>query len=120
MKLCSAQHNFTNLHPGLSWELGYRDHAKPTVEFRGYQFRDPHDGRLGGIDAREMRAYIHLSLAVSELAKEVAYASPKPQQQENESYAFRCWMLRLGFIGKEFEMTRKVLLSNLEGNCAWR
>jgi len=67
-----------------------------------------------------MRAYIHLSLAVSELAKEVAYASPKPQQQENESYAFRCWMLRLGFIGKEFEMTRKVLLSNLEGNCAWR
>ena len=115
-----SRYHFTNLHPGLSWELGYRDHAKPTVEFRGYQFRDPHDGRLGGIDAREMRAYIHLSLAVSELAKEVAYASPKPQQQENESYAFRCWMLRLGFIGKEFEMTRKVLLSNLEGNCAWR
>ena len=115
-----SRYHFTNLHPGLSWELGYRDHAKPTVEFRGYQFRDPHDGRLGGIDAREMRAYIHLSLAVSELAKEVAYASPKPQQMENESYAFRCWMLRLGFIGKEFEMTRKVLLSNLEGNCAWR
>ena len=115
-----SRYHFTNLHPGLSWELGYRDHAKPTVEFRGYQFRDPHDGRLGGIDAREMRAYIHLSLAVSELAKEVAYASPKPQQQENESYAFRCWMLRLGFIGKEFEMTRKVMLSNLKGNCAWR
>ena len=115
-----SRYHFTNLHPGLSWELGYRDHAKPTVELRGFQFRDPHDGRRGGIDAREMRAYIHLSLAVSELAKEVAYASPKPQQQENEAYAFRCWMLRLGFIGKEFEMTRKVLMSNLEGNCAWR
>jgi len=115
-----SRYHFTNLHPGLSWVLGYRDHSKPTVEFRGYQFRDPHDGRLGGIDAREMRAYIHLSLAISELAKEVAYASPKPQQTENDAFAFRTWMCRLGFIGEEFAMTRKVLLANLEGNCAWR
>ena len=55
-----------------------------------------------------------------ELAKEVAYASPKPQQTENEKYAFRCWMLRLGFIGEEFETAREILLKNMDGNAAWR
>ena len=67
-----------------------------------------------------MKAYIHLCLAMSELAKEIAYASPKPQQTENEAYAFRCWMLRLGFIGDEFAKTREVLMANMEGNSAWR
>ena len=59
-------------------------------------------------------------LSYSELAKELRYASPKPQQTENEKYAFRCWMLRLGFIGKEFATAREILLRNMEGNAAWR
>ncbi len=115
-----SRYHMLNMHPGLAWTLGSRDHAKPTVEFRQFQFRDPHDGRKGGIDAREMRAYIHLCLAMSELAKEIAYASPKPQQTENEAYAFCCWMLRLGFIGDEFAKTREILMANMEGNSAWR
>jgi len=115
-----SRYHMLNMHPGLAWTLGSRDHAKPTVEFRLFQFRDPHDGRKGGIDAREMRAYIHLCLAMSELAKEIAYASPKPQQTENEAYAFRCWMLRLGFIGDEFAKTRETLMTHMEGNSAWR
>lgn len=67
-----------------------------------------------------MKTYIQLVLAMSELAKEVKYASPKPQQTENEKYAMRCWLLRLGFIGEEFETAREILLRNLEGNTAWR
>ena len=39
---------------------------------------------------------------------------------ENEKYAFRCYLLRLGFIGDEFKQTRKILLKNFEGSSAFR
>lgn len=107
----SSRYHMLNLHASFT---------KGTVEFRLFQFANPHDGKKGGIHAGEMKAYIQLCLAMSELAKEVKYASPKPQQTENEKYAFRCWMLRLGFIGDEFETARKILLQNMEGNAAWR
>ena len=115
-----SRYHMLNLHPGMAYTLGSRDHVKPTVEFRLFQFADPHDGKKGGIHAGEMKTYIQLVLAMSELAKEVKYASPKPQQTENEKYAMRCWLLRLGFIGEEFETAREILLRNLEGNTAWR
>ena len=67
-----------------------------------------------------MKAYIQLCLAMSELAKEVAYASPKPQQTENPKYALRCFLLRLGFIGDEFKTAREFFINKLEGNSAWR
>ncbi|MBQ9631725.1 MAG: amidoligase family protein, partial [Lachnospiraceae bacterium] len=115
-----SRYHMLNLHPGLAWSLGSRDHAKPTIEFRLFQFSEPANGKQNGIHAGEMKSYIQLCLAMSELAKEVAYASPKPQQTENEAYAMRCWMLRLGFIGDEFKTAREILLRNMEGNCAWR
>lgn len=34
---------------------------------------------------------------------------------ENEKYAFRCFLLRLGFIGAEYKDERKILLQNLSG-----
>lgn len=95
-------------------------HGHSTVEFRLFQFSDSHDGKLGGIHAGEMKSYIQLCLAMNALAKELRFASPTPQQTENEAYAFRCWMLRLGFIGDEFATAREILLRNMEGNCAWR
>ena len=94
--------------------------SKGTIEFRLFQFAEAGNGRKGGIHAGELKAYIQLCLAMSELAKELRYASSKPQQTENEKYAFRCWMLRLGFIGKEFATAREILLRNMEGNAAWR
>ena len=106
-----SRYHMLNLHASFT---------KGTIEFRLFQFSDPHDGKRGGIHAGEMKAYIQLCLAMSELAKEIAYASPKPQQTENEKYAFRCWMLRLGFIGDEFETAREILLKNMDGNAAWR
>lgn len=45
--------------------------------------------------------------------------SPIEKPAANKKYAFRCFLLRLGFIGKEFSFARKVLLSKLEGNSAW-
>ena len=94
--------------------------TKGTIEFRLFQFDEPHDGKEGGLHAGQLKAYIQLCLAMSELAKEVSCASSKPQQTENEKYAFRCWMLRLGFIGAEFATARSILLKNMAGNGAWR
>ena len=39
---------------------------------------------------------------------------------DNEKYAFRCFLLRLGFIGNEFKQSRKILLSNLDGSSAFK
>lgn len=83
-------------------------------------FDEPHDGKQGGIHCGQLKAYIQICLAMSQLAKDLKFASKKPQQTENEKYAFRCWMLRLGFIGKEFKTARTLLLKNVKGNGAWR
>lgn len=106
-----SRYHMLNLHATFT---------KGTIEFRMFQFANPADGKKNGIHAGEMKAYIQLCLAMSELAKEVKYASPKPQQTDNDKYAMRCWMLRLGFIGDEFKTARDILLKNMEGNCAWR
>ena len=39
---------------------------------------------------------------------------------ENEKYAFRCFLLRLGFIGEEYKVERKILLKNLTGSSAFK
>lgn len=44
----------------------------------------------------------------------------KPKEEENEKYAFRCFLLRLGMVGSDYKVTRKVLLKNLPGNGAFK
>lgn len=44
----------------------------------------------------------------------------KPKEINNEKYAFRCFLLRLGFIGKEFKANRKILLENFEGSSSMK
>ncbi|MCD8329910.1 MAG: amidoligase family protein [Lachnospiraceae bacterium] len=107
----SSRYHMTNLHATFT---------KGTIEFRLFQFDAPHDGKQNGMHAGQLKAMIQLCLAISQLAKQVRFASPKPQQTENEAYAFRCWMLRLGFIGDEFKTARDFFLANMDGNCAWR
>ena len=107
----SSRYHMLNLHATFT---------KGTIEFRLFQFADPADGKCNGLHAGEMKAYIQLCLAMSQLAKMVRTASPKPQQTDNEKYAMRCWMLRLGFIGDEFATAREILLRNMEGNASWR
>ena len=106
-----SRYHMLNLHATFT---------KGTVEFRLFQFDAPSDGKQNGLHAGHLKAMIQLCLAMSQLAKQVRFASPKPQQTENEAYAFRCWMLRLGFIGEEFKTARDFFLENMDGNCAWR
>ena len=42
------------------------------------------------------------------------------KEVENEKYAFRCFLLRLGFIGDDNKTARRILLQNLSGNSAFR
>ena len=90
------------------------------VEFRLFQFQNPHDGKRGGLNGGEIKTFIQLSIAMCELARQVKFASPKAQVTDNPKYHLRCWLLRLGFIGDEFKTARTILLRNLEGSSAFR
>lgn len=94
--------------------------TKGTVEFRLFQFDEPTRERRGGLHAGQLKSYIQLCLALSQMAKEVRTASPKPQQNENPKYAMRTWLLRLGFIGDEFKTAREILTRRLAGDASFR
>lgn len=94
--------------------------TKGTVEFRLFQFDNPTADRKGGIHAGQLKSYIQLCLALSQMSKTVSTASAKPQQNENPKYAMRTWLLRLGFIGEEFATARDILTKNLDGDTAFR
>ena len=94
--------------------------TKGTIEFRLFQFDAPADGKQNGLHAGQLKSYIQLCLALSQMAKMVKTASPKPQQNENPKYAMRTWLLRLGFIGDEFTTARDLLTRRLPGDAAFR
>jgi hypothetical protein len=71
-------------------------------------------------DQTEIAAYYQLVQGLSELARTQKRVSATEQEVENEKYAFRCFLLRLGFIGSEYKEARKILLKNLSGNAAFR
>ena len=94
--------------------------TKGTVEFRLFQFDAPANGKRNGLHAGQLKSYIQLCLALSQMAKTVKTASPKPQQNENPKYAMRTWLLRLGFIGDEFKTAREILTKRLDGDASFR
>ena len=106
-----SRYHMLNLHATFT---------KGTVEFRLFQFDAPAGGKMNGLHAGQLKAYIQLCLALSQMAKEVRTASPKPQQNENPKYAMRTWLLRLGFIGEEFATAREVLTKRLAGDASFR
>lgn len=68
----------------------------------------------------EVTAYTQLITAIVEMAKNITRITAKERPVDNEKYAFRCFLLRLGFIGDAYKATRRVLLKNLDGNSAFR
>ena len=94
--------------------------TKGTIEFRLFQFDRAENGKQNGIHAGQLKSYIQLCLALSQMAKDVRGASARPQQNENPKYAMRTWLLRLGFIGEEFATARDFLTRNLSGDAAFR
>ena len=106
-----SRYHMLNLHATFT---------KGTVEFRLFQFDAPANGKRNGLHAGQLKSYIQLCLALSQMSKDVRTASPKEQQKENPKYAMRTWLLRLGFIGDEFATARDILTRRLSGDAAFR
>ena len=68
----------------------------------------------------EAAAYTHFISALCEMAKNQKRITAKEKETDNDKYAFRCFLLRLGFIGAEFKTERKILLRNLTGSSAFK
>ena len=68
----------------------------------------------------EARAYTHLITALCEMSKRQKRVLATEKAVDSEKYSFRCFLLRLGFIGAEFKEERKILLRNLTGSSAFK
>ena len=84
-----------------------------TVSFPWFEGRD--------LDADEAKTYTHLISVLCDMARSQKRITDKEKEiTDNDKYAFRCFLLRLGFIGAEFKDERKILLRNLSGNSAFK
>lgn len=99
----SSRYHFLNLHSFF--------HGHHTVELRGFN---------GTLHAGKIRAYIVLALALNHQALTQKSARYRKVQEENERFAMRTYLNRIGFIGNEFKNCREHLYQHLSGNAAWR
>ena len=81
-----------------------------AVEFPWFTIETEHDAE----------AYSRFVTALCDMAKNQKRINNKPDTSDNEKYTFRCFLLRLGFIGTEYKAVRKVLLRKLSGSSAFR
>ncbi|MBR1633561.1 MAG: virulence protein [Lachnospiraceae bacterium] len=72
------------------------------------------------MDGDSAQAYMHLVSALCEMARCAKRVTATEKEVDNEKYAFRCFLLRLGFIGAEYKTERKILLKNLTGSSAFK
>lgn len=68
----------------------------------------------------EISAYAHFTGKLIGMAKTQKRVIAKEKETDNDKYTFRCFLLRLGFIGEEYKAARKLLLRNLTGSGAFK
>ena len=71
-------------------------------------------------DFEEITTYTNFLAALCKMSREQKRITAKEKAVDNEKYAFRCFLLRLGFIGVEYKKDRKTLLKNLTGSSAFK
>lgn len=98
-----SRYHFLNLHSFFS-----NNH---TVELRGFN-SELHAGKI--------RAYLVFALALNHQARTQKSASVCKPQIENEKFAMRVYLNRIGLMGDEFKNCREHLYRHLNGNSAWR
>ena len=98
-----SRYHFLNLHSFFT--------GNHTVELRGFN-SELHAGKI--------RSYIVLALALNHQALTQKCASAKKPQTENEKFAMRTYLNRIGLIGDEFANCREHLTAHLDGSAAWR
>lgn len=85
--------------------------TKGTIEFRIFN---------ASLHAGEVKAAIQFSAALVAFAKKSQRAVYRKVETDNEKFAMRTFLTRLGLNGDEFKSARLHLTKNLEGNAAWR
>ena len=100
----------TLLKHALNTESLAVNECEETVEFPWFTVEKDGDGD----------AYAKFITMFCEFAKNLQRVVNKPDTSDNEKYAFRCFLLRLGMIGEEYKPVRKVLLRRLTGSSAFR
>ena len=86
------------------------DEENGTVSFPWFKSITPEEGRT----------YTTFISSLCQMSVNQKRITAKAKENENEKYAFRCFLLRLGFIGNEYKTSRKILLRNLSGNSSWK
>ena len=74
----------------------------------------------GKIAEDTVRAYTDFISKLCEMAQRQKRAVAKEKAVDNEKYAFRCFLLRLGMIGDDYKTSRRILLQNLTGSSAFK
>jgi hypothetical protein len=87
------------------------ERTEATIRFPWFRF---------GIEPEEVSAYSRFIGALCAAAKEQHRVTAKDKPVENEKFAFRVFLIRLGFVGDEYKTARKILLRNLSGNSAFK
>lgn len=72
------------------------------------------------LSPEEVKAYTHFISGICEMTRNQKRITAREKEVDNEKYAFRCFLLRIGFIGAEFKAERKILLSKLSGSSAFK
>jgi hypothetical protein len=98
-----SRYHFLNLHSFFT--------GNHTIELRGFNSE---------LHAGKVRSYIALALALNNQALTQKSASARKPQADNEKFAMRTYLNRIGFIGEEFANCREHLTAHLSGSAAWR
>ena len=71
-------------------------------------------------DPEVLRTFTTLCAMMNKQAIAQQRIQAKAVSAENEKYAMRIWLLRLGMNGPEYKEERRILMQNLSGHCAFR
>lgn len=91
-----------------------------TLEVKDYDDRIGFPWFKAETPTEDMKEYSAFLQALVKMANEQKRITAKEKEIDNKKYAFRCFLLRLGFIGAEYKSTRKILLRNLDGSSAFK
>jgi len=73
---------------------------------------------LHGLEG-EVDAYTKLIVGICDMAKRQKRVVARERTITNDKFTMRVFLIRLGFIGAEYQTARTLLLRNLTGNSSW-
>lgn len=74
----------------------------------------------GTQDSDRIQTYMQLTELMGKMARRQQRVHAAKCKDTNEKYTFRVWLMRLGMMGDEYKVARKILLKNLKGHTAFR